>query len=112
MESQEAINQLQQKINTAIASGLNAAADRALIDIEQHVHVKTGRLRASYGVTRRATPEDLRSSVGSPVDYRRQQYPYQNKPRTTSPPPLLGSGKFGEVAKAEVESAIRLAAET
>jgi hypothetical protein len=112
MESQQAINQLQHKINAAIAAGLNAAADRALVDIEQHVAVRTGRLRDSYAVTRRATPEELKASVGSPVDYRRDQYPYQNKPRTTSPPPLLAEGQFGEVVKAEVEQAIAKQTET
>jgi hypothetical protein len=77
-----------------------------LIDIIQHVAVRTGRLRDSYGVTRRATPENLQAEVGSPISYREEQYPYQNNPRGGSDPPLLANGGMNDVVRDEVRKAI------
>lgn len=101
------INLLKAKITTAIATGVNNAADKALIDVTTHVHRKTGRLSDSYAVTRRATPEELTAVVSSNVSYRFNQYPYLNKTRVNNPPPLLATGKFQGVAFREVVKAIK-----
>jgi hypothetical protein len=62
-------------IDAAIAAGLNQAAEIELNDIRAHVQIKTGRLRDSYAIVRRATPDDLNAEVSSDVDYRVHHYP-------------------------------------
>ena len=66
---------LEQQINEAIAKGLNQAAEIALTDIRDHVQIRTGRLRESYAIVLRATPDNLEAAIASPVTYRIYQYP-------------------------------------
>ncbi|MBW4660966.1 MAG: hypothetical protein KME15_20005 [Drouetiella hepatica Uher 2000/2452] len=66
---------LEQQINGAIAQGLNQVAEIALTDIREHVQVQSGRLRESYAIVQRATPDSLEVTVASPVDYRINHYP-------------------------------------
>lgn len=71
--------QLHDYVYGSFAEGLNDAADTVLKDIKDHVQVRTGALRDSYGVTERATPNKLKAKVSSPLaeagKYGERHYP-------------------------------------
>ena len=102
--------EIERKVKSAIADGLNQLADIALVDIEQHVHIKTGRLHDSYAVTQRATPESLQVVVASPVDYRVYQYPYDPERANGAGALMTDDGKKLEaIAQQVIEDAINRA---
>lgn len=73
------LNQVSQRIAQGVAVGLNQAAQIILQDIQDHVQVKSGRLRDSYSIVQEATPDSWEIGVGSPLaepgQYGARHYP-------------------------------------
>lgn len=89
------LDQLNNAVLQAIASGLNDAATVLYNDIEAHVRIKTGYLHDSYAITQLATPDHLDTKIDSPANYKQWQYP-QIPQRTKD-----GDGLFLDPTKVE-----------
>lgn len=111
---EQEINQITRK---AIADGVNNAADIALMDIKTHVQVLTGRLRDSYRILRRATPENPAIEIDSSVEYKKHHYPPipkripRERNRALQGNPLWGTdpndtAKYDAMVQEQVEQAI------
>lgn len=88
------LSQLRSAIRRGAAQGINRSLDIVLADILLNVPRKTGRLAASYRITQRATPENLRGEVSSGVSYSPNHYPakptrFSKAPTLFSPSPEL-----------------------
>lgn len=111
------MKQLQDRIAQAIAVGLNRTAEIALTDIKAHVQVRTGKLRDSYAILKRATPDELAIVIDSSTVYRVYYYPFKIPPlprslnRALQGNPLIDPAKhdvskLAVIAREQVEQSI------
>jgi len=118
MNLKDLAKQLQQAVKQGAANGLNHAAKVVLEDIQDHVQVRTGKLRDSYGITERATPDRLTTQVSSPLakpgQYGETQYPNSveripdNRNRAVQAGnPLFGTDGNTEAVEQLVEESVK-----
>lgn len=76
MDTRKIETEITAHLQQRVAKGLNAAAQRIVADIQDHVPVRTGALQRSWQILRPAAPDNLETQIGSLLDYSRNHYPY------------------------------------